>query len=234
MKLALLAATALAAAAFAGVLQPSGAHGSSAADATPSSSITVTGTGSTTVTPDRASFSFGTVSQSKTATAALAASSEAVARVISALEKAGVARADIQTAEVSLSPRTNDAGDTILGYTASNTVTATVRSLAAAGATIDAAVGAGADQVSGPGLLSSDQASAYRDALKSAVADARAKAQTLAAASGTTLGRITAIVEGGPAPMPLPAANVSRSDTTPVEPGTQDIDAMVTVTFAVG
>lgn len=234
MKLALLAATAVAGAAFAGVLQPSGAHGSAAADTTPSSVITVTGMGSTTVTPDRAAFSFGTVSQSKTAAAALTASSEAVARVISALEKAGVARADIQTAEVSVSPRTNDTGDTILGYTAANTVTATVRNLTAAGATIDAAVGAGADQVSGPSLLSSDQASAYRDALKAAFADARAKAQTLAGASGTTLGRITTIAEGGPTPVPLPAAGVAHADTTPVEPGTQDVEATLTVTFAVG
>src|SRR6476620_10395121 len=100
----------------------------------------------------------------------------------------------------------NENGNDIVGYTASNTVTATVRKIGAAGDVVDAAVGAGANQVSGPNLLASDQDAAYRNALKAAVADARAKAETLANASNTILGKITAIVEGGGAiPMPLVA-----------------------------
>jgi uncharacterized protein YggE len=184
------------------------------------------------VIPDRAAFTFGTVAQAKTASAALAASSEAVSRVIAALRRAGVAKADIQTSEVSLAPRSNDQGNTIVGYTATNSVTATVRNLADAGAVIDACVGAGADQVYGPNLLAADESSAYREALKAAVADARAKAQTLATASGVTLGRITAIVEGGPTPAPIPVAGAARDSTTPIEPGTQRIEATVSVTFA--
>ncbi len=231
--IAVIAAAGLAIAAFAGVFQPSGAHGAPAVDAL-SGGITVFGTGSTTLVPDHAAFSFGTVSQAKTASAALAASSQAVARVIDALRKAGVAKADIQTSEVSLSPRSNDTGNEIIGYTASNSVTATVRKLADAGDVIDAAVGAGANQVFGPNLLASDQDAAYRNALKAAVADARLKAETLASASGVTLGRITAIAEGGATPIPLPMAGAAKDSATPIEPGTQKIEATVSVTFAVG
>ena len=230
-RIALLAAAGVAVAAFAGVFQPSGAR-SAPADAS-SGGITVLGTGSTNVTPDRASFAFGTVSQAATANAALAASSQSVARVIAALKKAGVAQADIQTAEVSLSPRMNNNGDEIVGYTASNTVTATVRKIAAAGDVVDAAVGAGANQVSGPNLLASDQDAAYRSALKAAVADARAKAETLANASSATLGKITAIVEGGGS-MPMPLAAGAKDSSVPIEPGTQRIEASVSVTFAFG
>jgi uncharacterized protein YggE len=230
-RIALLAAAAIAVAAFAGVFQPSGAR-SAPAD-TSSGGITVLGTGSTNVTPDRASFAFGTVSQAATANAALAASSQSVARVVAALKKAGVAQADIQTADVSLSPRMNNNGDEIVGYTASNTVTATVRKIGAAGDIVDAAVAAGANQVSGPNLLASDQDAAYRNALKAAVADARAKAETLANASSATLGKITAIVEGGgAAPMPLAAG--AKDSSVPIEPGTQSIEATVSVTFAFG
>jgi uncharacterized protein len=232
MKLARLAALAtlgLAAVAVAGVLQPSGAHGS-AADTTPGS-LTVIGSGTATATPDRASFAFGTVSQAKTASAALTASSQAVDRVVAALRKAGVAAADLQTADVSLSPRFDDKGDTILGYTASNTVTAIVRNLGSAGPIVDAAVGAGANQVSGPSLVASDQAAAYRDALRAAVADARAKAQALASASGLTTGRITAITEGTNTPVPVDAKQAAAAPS--IEPGTQEIDASVSVTFAV-
>src|ERR1700704_3813691 len=126
-RIALLAAAGIAVAAFADVFQPSGAR-SAPAD-TSSGGITVLGTGSANLIPDRASFAFGTVSQAATANAALTASSQSVARVIAALKKAGLAQADIQTADVSLSPRMNDKGDAIIGYTASNTVTAMVKKL---------------------------------------------------------------------------------------------------------
>ena len=232
-RLALLAAGGVAIAAFAGVFQPSGARSAPVADGS-SGGITVLGTGSTNVTPDRASFAFGTVSQAATANAALAASSQSVARVIAGLKKAGVAQADIQTSDVSLSPRTNDNGNEIVGYTASNTVTATIRKLGDAGDVVDAAVGAGANQVYGPNLLASDQDAAYRNALKEAVAQARTKAETLATASNSTLGRITAIVEsGGAAPMPI-ALGAAKDSTIPIEPGTQKIEATVSVTFALG
>jgi uncharacterized protein YggE len=230
--LALLAAGSVAIAAFAGIFQPSGAH--SAPVDTSTGGITVVGTGSTNVTPDRASFSFGTVSQAATANAALAASSQSVARVIAALKKAGVAQADIQTSDVSLSPRMNDNGNDIVGYTASNTVTATIRKIGDAGDIVDAAVGAGANQVYGPNLLASDQDAAYRNALKAAVAQARTKAETLATASNSTLGKITAIVEGGGGAVPMPVAAGAKDSSVPIEPGTQKIEATVSVTFALG
>src|SRR5438093_1866651 len=230
-RIAMSAAAGVALAAFAGVFQPSGASSSPAAD-TPSGGITVLGTGSANVTPDRASFGFGTVSQAATANAALAASSQSVARVIAALKKAGLAQADIQTADVSLSPRMNDKGDGIVGYTASNTVTATIKKIGDAGDVVDAAVAAGANQVSGPNLLASDQDAAYRNALKSAVAQARSKAETLAGAANATLGKMTAMVEGGGV-VPLPAA-ATRDTAVPIEPGTQRIEASVSVTFAFG
>lgn len=230
-RIALIAAAGLAVAAFAGVFQPSGARGQ-AADTAPGG-IIVLGTGSANVTPDRASFAFGTVSQARTASAALAASSQAATRVVNAMRQAGVARADIQTSEVSLYPRMNENGEEIVGYTATNTVTANIRRIADAGDVIDAAVGAGANQVYGPNLLSSDQNAAYRNALKAAVAEARTKAATLASAAGKTLGQITAISEGGAGPQPLPVTG-AKDAATQIEPGTQRVEATVSVTFAFG
>ncbi len=118
--------------------------------------VTVSGTGTVTAVPDTAVVSFGVVTQAQTATQALAANSAVAARVISALKTAGVATKDLQTEAVSLSPRYSDRGDEILGYTATNTVSATVRELGRAGAVIDAAVAAGANTVQGPSLRRSD------------------------------------------------------------------------------
>ena len=231
VRIAVVAAGVLALVAFTGALRPSGAQ--SAANDAPPGGITVTGNGSVSVTPDGGAMSFGTVSQAQTAAAALAAGSRAVARVVGALLKAGVAKKDIQTTEVSLSPRPNDNGDEVVGYTATNTVTAEVRSIGGLGSAVDAAAKAGANQVYGPGLLASDRDGAYRRALAAALADARAKAETLAASSGATVGKIRAIVESGASPEPLPMATAARGTAaTPIEPGTQTIEAIVTVTFA--
>src|SRR5918999_3769020 len=214
-RLAVVATIGLTAVAFAGIFQPAGAGGQAPAESP--GGVTVVGTGSANVTPDRASFTFGTVSQARTAAAALAASSQAVDRVVAALRNAGVARADIQTSEVSVSPRMNESGESIVGYTATNSVTANVRSIGNAGAIIDAAVGAGAKQVYGPNLLVSDQDAAYRNALRAAIAEAREKAQVLANASGATLGRITAISESGTTPQPLPVAGGARDSAPSIE-----------------
>jgi uncharacterized protein YggE len=88
--------------------------------------------------------------------------------------------------------------------------------------------------VYGPSLSRGDQGATYRKALEAAVAQARASAQALASASGLSLGRITAVVEGGgSAPQPSAVAEKAMdAGSTPIEPGTQQVTAVVSVTFA--
>ncbi len=123
------------------------------------------------------------------------------------------------------------------GYSAHNSVSATIAQLARAGAVIDAAVAAGANQISGPSLVHGDTDGLYRRALAAAVDDAREKAEALASAANVSLGRITAVVEGGSAPMPMPlAAEAKAADqavSTPIEPGEHEISATVSVTFSI-
>ncbi len=195
--------------------------------------ITVQGTASVTSVPDRAGLSFGVESQGATARAALAANAAEMRKVIAALKAAGAT--DVKTQYVSLSPRYNERNEA-QGFSASNSVSATVKEIARAGAVIDAAVAAGANQVYGPNLSRGDQSDLYREALKAAVANARESAQALASASGLALGRVTAIVEGGSAPRPLAFAvsdKAMEAGSTPIEPGTQEVSASVSVTFSV-
>jgi uncharacterized protein len=231
LRILIAAAFVLAVAALAGVGQPESARGQET-DA-PARSITASGLGSVTTVPDRAHFSFGVQAQSRTASQALEAADAQLTRVVAALRGAGVAQADIQTEQISLSPRTSEDGVQIVGYTAVSSVSVRVRNLDRAGPIVDAAVAAGANQVYGPSLTQSDQAALYRSALRSAYADARAKAQALAEAAGVTLGAMTATVEGGGnVPMPVAAGRAEDAKAT-VEPGTQEIQASVSVTFAV-
>ena len=80
-----------------------------------------------------------------------------------------------------------------------------------------------------------DQGALYRQALKAAMADARLSAETLAAAAGRSLGKVTTVVEsGGCAPEPMFAKAAASDSATPIEAGTQETTAQVTVTFALG
>ena len=219
---ALFAVAALASA----VGPPSQARGDASA---PADTITVTGTGSVTAVPDDAQLSFGVESRGGTAQAALAANGDAMRKVISALRGAGARK--LVTQWVGVWPASEGNG-TSSGYTASNSVSATI-GVARAGEVIDAAVAAGANQVSGPDMSAADAKRLYQQALGNAVADARAHAEALAKATGRTLGAVTTIAESGSSePMPMYRAAADAVSSTPVVGGQQETTATVTVTFA--
>jgi uncharacterized protein len=230
MHLGILALVGLAAAALAGVGRPEPARSQD----DDSRHVTVSGSGRVASVPDVASFSFGVSSRSATAKGALDANASEMRRVIAALHAAGVASKDIRTEQVSLMPELDENGRVVTGYAASNSVSARMDELGDAGNVVDAAVGAGANQVYGPALSREDQTELYAKALRNAVADARRKAEAVADASNASVGRVLTVVEqgvGGPQPL-YEARAAMADDSTPIEPGTEQIQAGVTVTFA--
>jgi uncharacterized protein YggE len=213
---------------LAGVGRPSPARGDVAAP----SSVTTTGHGVVTAVPDRATVTAGVHTQAATASDALAENAKLANAVVAALKTAGGTR--LQTQQVSLYPQTGRDGR-ITGYAADDSVSASTP-VDGAGGLIDAAVAAGANTVSGPTLDVSSQTALYRQALVKAVDDARAKADTLAAAGGFALGSITSVSESSQSIQPPvfeAAGAAQRAALTPVEPGEQDTTADVTVTFGI-
>ena len=192
-KTLLLAGVLFAAAAIAGVAQP---HLGRSATSSSGSTITVTGNGTIDVTPDWASFDFGVTTNGSTAAEALSRNASQARAIIDAVKKAGVDSSAIQTTQVSLYPQTSHGGRVITGYQASNSVQVTA-GLAKSGALVDAAVGAGANNVNGPNLDTAEKDSLYNRALKQAVEQAKGKAQAIAAAAGLTLGSQLKVREGG-------------------------------------
>ena len=227
LTLTLAAAAVVAVAAFAGVGRPEAARGDVASPDT----VTTTGHGVVTVVPDEASVSAGVHTQAASAAAALAQNAQLMSSVVAALKAAG--GSDLQTQQVSLYPQTNDQNQ-VTGYVADDSVSAKTK-IARAGALIDAAVAAGANTVNGPTLDVSDRDARYRDALGKAVEDARAKAAALARAGGFGVGQVSSVTEqaASGAPVPVYEAAAAKSDATPIEPGTQDVTADVTVTFRI-
>lgn len=227
-RLLLAVAAGLTVVALAGAVGLPDLAGAQDASSTPDT-LTVNGLGTVKAVPDEAQMSFGVETRRPTAQAAVAANADAMRKVINALRQAGAR--EIATQWVSVYPYMGD-GTTIEGYSASNSVSA-VSDVGDAAGLIDAAAEAGANQVSGPGLSSSNAEELYRQALAKAVADARLRADVLAKASGRSLGQITAIVEGGAA-TPLPYAERAALDagSTPIVPGQQETSASITVTFS--
>jgi uncharacterized protein len=224
-----LATGALAAAiAFSGVGRPEAARG----DSTQTNIVTTSGHGVVTVVPDEASVSAGVRTNAATAQQALADNARIANDVVDALKHAG--GKELQTQQVSLYPQTDEQGH-VTGYTAQNTISAK-SDIAGAGALIDAAVKAGANTVDGPTLSVADTDAIYRQALKKAVQNAQAKAAALADAGGFQVGPITTVTEQGSSSQPpvvFAAAAKAADSTTPVEPGTQDVTADVTVSFTI-
>ena len=149
-------------------------------------------------------------------------------KVLDALRARGGQNVTTQT--VSLSTAFDEQGRPN-GFVASNVASAET-SLSGAGALIDAAVAAGANQVYGPSLSRSDADALYRDALAKAVDDARERAAILAKAAGRELGRVIAMVESGASDVPMFAkAEAARDSATPIVSGTQETTATVSVTY---
>jgi uncharacterized protein YggE len=229
LSIAVLGAALATAVAFAGVGRPGDAHGSSApTDRT----VTVSATGTARGAPDTAHFTFGVETEGATAKAATAANAAKMRSVIAALRRQGIAAADLRTEDVSVYPRRSDTG-VLEGYAASSTLSVTLHRVAKAGAIVDVAVAAGADDTSGPQFDRSSKLGLTQLALREAFANARAKAETLAREADAQLGEVQRIdaTEAQPQPMPL-YADTMRAAATPVQPGTEHVQASVTVTFS--
>jgi uncharacterized protein YggE len=229
-KILFAAGVLLAAAAIAGVAQP---HLGRSATPSPGTTITVTGNGTVDATPGRASFDFGVTTQAATAAAALSRNASEARAIVDALKKAGVDSSDIQTTHVSLWPQTSNDGRQITGYQASNAVQVKA-AIRKAGDLVDAAVAAGANTVDGPNLDTAAKSSLYDQALKEALTEAKGKAQAIADAAGLSITAVVKVTEGSGEPMPIPfaAADAAASPAPPIEAGTQQIQASVTVTYS--
>jgi uncharacterized protein YggE len=231
LRIVIAALAVLVVAALAGIGQPEAAE--SASDE-PREGITVTGVGRVSTVPNEAEFSLGVTTEGQTARAALTENAERMRRLIEALKLAGVAARDIQTRDVSVGSD-YDADGRSDRFVASNTVSVLIRDLDTAGAVLDAATRAGANNVYGPSLTRSNRDGLERRALEDAVANARKRAEALAAAAGVDLGVVIAMSESPQMVGPELAyrAGDSAASSVLIEKGTQEIQATVSVTFAI-
>ncbi len=205
--------------------------------------IIVTGEGEAAVAPDMAILTLSVLRDGETARIALDANNEAMGSVIAAMKEGGIEARDLQTGGLSINPRyvypdknNDEKAPRIVGYDVTNTLTVRIRDMEKVGDLIDKSVTLGVNQGGGIVFTNNDPSKTLTEARKRAVADARAKAETLAEAAGVKLGKVTEISEQSFRPQPMPVSGrmmriEASADSVPVEAGENSYKVQVNVTF---
>jgi len=209
----------------------------------PRPSIRVTGEAVVTANPDEARIEIGVLSQAESAQAAATQNAQRLDSVLNDLRRILGASADIKTISYSVSPNyryPKEGGKpTIVGHTAQNVVRVKIADLALVGKVIDTATQSGANTIQRLQFTLKDERKSQAEALSQAALIARAKADSIASALGLKVLRVLLVQESATA-VPLAQERVfamARADApsppTPVEPGTIDIRAVVTLTVEI-
>lgn len=202
--------------------------------------LDVSATGEVTRVPDLAIISAGVQTLSPTATAAIEENAARMERVRSALKRAGIEDRDIQTSSINLNPEyqyDQNRPPRLTGYRATNTVNVKFRDIKRTGAILDALVAEGANQINGPNLTIDKPESALDEARMKAIANGRARADLYAKALGMRVVRLISVSEGGgynvPPPMPMMAQMAERGAAadSKIDPGTQQLQVNVSMSF---
>ena len=202
--------------------------------------IEVSGEGSVSVAPDFARLTLGVTTTGKDARAAMAANAKQANALVALIKSEGVAPADIQTSDMSISPMFSNqppgqaSAPTIIGYSVSDNVTVTVRNISGLGALLDKAVGAGANTVYGISYGENDPSALIDKARPLAVADARRKAEIYALAGGAKIGRLMELTEeAGARPIAFAARAYAPAAVapTPIEAGEDKLTVTVRARF---
>jgi uncharacterized protein len=202
--------------------------------------VEIRGEGSVSAAPDFARVTLGVTSTGKNAGEAMAANAKAANALVSLVKAEGVAAADIQTSELSISPMFSQAppgqqtAPAITGYSVSNNLTVTLRDIPRLGALLDKAVAAGANSIYGIGFGHNDPSALLDKARPLAVADARRKAEIYASAGGARIGRLMVLTEEAGRQMPVAFSRTFAAGApapAPIEAGEDKLTVTVIARF---
>ncbi|GKV55837.1 membrane protein [Sporosarcina sp. NCCP-2222] len=202
----------------------------------PSRIITVTGSGQVVREPDYIKIQLDVVTENRDATIALQENAEKMNQVIEALQQLGIPKKNIQTTSFTINPRYDyvEGQQIFRGYTVTNSITVKVANSLDAGRVIDTAVQYGVNQVGSLQFGVEHENLLYEQALQKALKQATAKARALGESMQVQVDskpiKITedsSFQSGNPQPMMA----VSKTTTTPIEPGQIVVQASVRVQF---
>lgn len=203
--------------------------------------ISFDGQGKIVAKPDIAKLSFSIVTDGDSSKAAQDANSVKSKAVIGYLRKQGVTDADISTSGYTVNPKYDYKGGgspTINGYQVSETIAVKIRDLGKVDAITSGIVAAGVNQVNQVQFVIDSPEALKDQARAKAIADAKAKAQSLEAQLGIRLGRIVNFTEnGGGGPIyygkAVPLGGMGGGTVPDLPQGENEITSNVTLTYQI-
>jgi hypothetical protein len=217
--------------------------GPSAARPPRAATIQVTGQSQVSETPDRVYIDIGVSTQARESQAAAAQNAGRLSAVIAAVKRAADPGTQLTTTEYSINPDYSyprEGGTpTLVGYTVSNVVRVRLDDLRKVGGVIDAATRAGSNNVRDIRFALRDEQAPRSEALREAALNARQDADALAGALGRRVVRVLSADERSPVGVSMLSggmrvfAQARAAVPTPIEAGTLDVSATVTLTVEV-
>ena len=205
--------------------------------------IFVSGSATAHTKTDKVIISLGVETTDKTAEKALLSNSNLMNKVMDALKQSGVQQNETSTSAFSIKPNYNyskygDRGN-LSSFTVSNSIQIESSSINNVSQWIDTAVQAGANTVNDVYFSVSEEKlqNIKNMLLKEAVANAKTKADIVAAASGLNIAGIKSITVGEigipPVPGPLYSKSVSSDEasSTPILAGEQEVSTTVSIVY---
>ncbi|MGL4986632.1 MAG: SIMPL domain-containing protein [Treponemataceae bacterium] len=209
---------------------------------TDAKTISVAGIGAVKVDPDRATINLAVITRSDSVTKATSENAEKMTKVQKVIQQMGIGKDSFSTGNFNLFQEMDyQNGKSEPGlYRVSNDLMIVIKNIATVGDIIDAAVNAGANQLSSLVFSASDTSEAIKLARIEAIKQAEENARTLVEAAGGKLGKVLSIQETSPMQQPRFAnakffsnQEVAYDSATPINPGSSDIRVTVSVMFEI-
>jgi hypothetical protein len=206
-----------------------------------SHTVRAVGTATITAKPDQARISIGAMTQAATAEDAVEQDAAKTQSVLVSLKALIGSNGTIQTTNYSVAPQykyEQGQAPTITGYEANHTVEVTLNEITLVGKVIDAASKAGANGINRIEFTVKDDSGLREEALSKAAAAARKNAEAIAKSLGLGITGIAAAETNEANPIrpimaPMAKMMMAAPAATPVESGTIEVQASVTIYLSV-
>jgi len=202
--------------------------------------ISVSSVGTVKVTPDAVRLNASVSAIAKVSKVALSTANTAAGKFRSAILANGIEKKYLSSTTLTVYPEynyTQDPGNVLTGYRASQSFEVVIRNAVKAGEIVDAVVAGAGDALSinavTPFLI--DSTKVYEAARSSAVKNAKVRARSYAKLLAVKIGKIIWLQESSaPAPTPIGAAQAkSDSGATEIDLGEQDVSVSVSTRWAI-
>ena len=202
--------------------------------------ISVSSVGTVKVTPDAVRLNASVSNISKVSKDALAAANVAASKFRAAILANGIDKKYLASTTLTVYPEynyTQEGGNVLIGYRASQSFEVVIRNAAKAGEIVDAVVASAGDllAINGVTPFVYDNTKATEAARNSAVKNARAKAVSYAKLLGVKIGKIIYLQESSaPSSYPIMMTQAKASDeSTSIDLGQQDVTVSVATRWSI-